>query len=42
MKFRAKNDAHIGLFEKPRRTDGNKASKSGRFYEIVVGGWGNG
>ena len=41
IKFRATNDAHIGLFWGPRRTDGGVVDKEGEFYEIVLGGWGN-
>jgi hypothetical protein len=41
IKFRASNDAHIGLFWGPRRTDGAAVDISGEFYEIVLGGWGN-
>ncbi len=41
VKFRANNDAHIGLFWGPRRADGAAVDISGEFYEIVLGGWGN-
>ena len=41
LKFRANNDAHIGLFWGPRRTDGGVVTLPGEFYEIVLGGWGN-
>jgi hypothetical protein len=39
--FRATNDAHIGLFRRPRRTDGAINWKNPEMYEIVIGGWGN-
>ncbi len=41
IKFRATNDAHIGLFWGPRRTDAGAVDTSSEFYEIVLGGWGN-
>ncbi len=41
IKFRATNDAHIGLFWGPRRTDGGVVDVSMEYYEIVLGGWGN-
>ncbi len=41
IKFKAANDAHIGLFWGPRNTKGTSVDKTGEFYEIVLGGWGN-
>jgi hypothetical protein len=41
IKFKASNDAHIGLFWGPKRTDGGVVELPGKFYEIVLGGWGN-
>jgi hypothetical protein len=41
IKFRASNDAHIGLFWGPRNNQGTMVDTTGGYYEIVLGGWGN-
>jgi hypothetical protein len=41
IKFRASNDAHIGLFWGPRNTQGTIVDTTDGYYEIVLGGWGN-
>ena len=41
IKFKASNDAHVGLFWGPRNTQGTAVDKTGGYYEIVLGGWGN-
>jgi ribosomal protein S3 len=41
LKFKTSNDAHIGLFQTPRRTDSGIVDISSKFYEIVIGASGN-
>ncbi len=41
LRFKAESDAHIGLFDRYKKPDESVMDCSGKFYEIVLGGWSN-